>query len=157
MAMSASHTQPSEDEERRVNLLLLEYWETIRGDRPFPHENDIDPEAIASMWDNCFLIQVRDIENVEDYNYTYLGNNIRKAYNEDGISEDNGCVVSPNANRLSHSFKTVLEMKRPLITEGEFENAQGVMVSYRQALLPLGTEGVVESILGAMRVLPVKR
>ena len=43
--------------ERRFTQRLLYYWDEIRADRLMPSEYDIDPEAIAEIWDHCFLLQ----------------------------------------------------------------------------------------------------
>lgn len=137
--------------ERRLSLRLLRYWQEKRGLRVLPIENDIDPEELGQDWDYCFLLQSRDVANVEDYNFTYLGTKIMKAYFDKSIDEHNQFMVGPNAFRLSKYFAQVLETKEPVLDEGEFETVHGRRVLYRQVLLPLGNlDKGIEAIFGGM-------
>lgn len=135
--------------ERRTSLILLQYWNELRDERELPQEDEIDPERLSIIWGHCFLIQIRDIKQVKDYNYTYLGPNLTQAYHDGTLDRYNGKMIAPDANRVSHLFQQVIDTKDPLIDEGEYRNPLGRMVKYRQSMLPLGTpDGVVESILG---------
>ena len=136
--------------ERRLGLRLLRYWHEKRGTRPMPVENDIDPEELGRDWEFCFLLQSRDVANIQDYNFTYLGQKIMKAYFDKAIDEHNQFMVGPNAFRLSNHFGRVLETKAPVLDEGDFDTVQGRKVLYRQVLLPLGDTGAVEAIFGGM-------
>jgi len=144
--------------ERRLTLRLLTYWDDLRGDRPMPRENEIDPEVIADLWDNCFLIQVRDIVK-SDYNYTYLGSAIRDAYTGGFAGEREPTpLVSPNASKLEMHYAKVIATCKPVLEEGEFPNLSGDIVKFRQCMLPLGSGNEVESIFGGMRfkIFPAK-
>ncbi len=143
-------TTPAGDE-RRLTVRIIRYWNECRGMRTMPEENDIDPDALGADWDYCFLLQVRDLVNVQDYNFTYLGTRIAQAYFDTALDQYNEFVVGPNASCLSHHFKQVIETEAPLIDNGEFMTIHANRVLYRQVLLPLGNEdaGVV-SIFGAM-------
>ena len=137
--------------ERRLGLRLLRYWNEKRGQRAMPVENDIDPEELSTDWDFCFLLQARDVANIQDYNFTYLGENIMKAYFDKSLDAHNQFMVGPNAFRLSTHFSRVLDSKEPVMDEGEFATVQGRKVLYRQVLLPLGQEDdSVDAIFGAM-------
>jgi hypothetical protein len=137
--------------ERRLSLRLMRYWSEKSGLRPMAVENDIDPEELGEDWGYCFLLQARDVANIQDYNFTYLGENIMKAYFDTSLDAHNQFMVGPNAFRLSAHFTKVLETKAPVLDEGEFATVQGRRVLYRQVLLPLGqTDGVVEAIFGGM-------
>ncbi len=137
--------------ERRLSLRLMRYWNEKRGTRAMAIENDIDPEILGTDWDYCFLLQARDVANIQDYNFTYLGENIMKAYFDKALDAHNQFMVGPNAFRLSTHFSKVLETKAPVVDEGEFTTLQGRKVLYRQVLLPLGhVDGVVDAIFGGM-------
>lgn len=139
------------DIERRRNLRLLRYWEELRGERLFPCETAIDPNDIADMWENCFLLQVRDIEQVEDYNFTYLGGGIIEAYADGLLNKDKGRLLSPNARKLSHHFEDVIRSKKPYMEDDAFTSARGNHIVYRQCILPLGpTDDKVEALFGGM-------
>lgn len=136
--------------ERRLTLRLLGYWERLRRGRLMPTENDINPEDIDDLWDYCFLVQVRDMTK-EDYNYTYLGNAIVEAYRA-GLSEDEPAgMISPAAGKMAPNYAKILETKQPIMQEGEFANLRGQTVKFRQCLLPLGHDDVVDAIFGGMR------
>lgn len=136
--------------ERRITLRLLAYWERLRGGRAMPTEQDIDPDDIADLWDECFLIHTQDL-NKPDYGYTYLGDRIRAAY-DGGLSEkDPVLLLSPNAAHMSESYQKVLASGKPLIDEGEFTNIRGQVIKYRQCMLPLGEGSKIQAIFGGMR------
>lgn len=136
--------------ERRITIRLLAYWERLRGKRDMPTEEDIDPDDLQDLWDNCFLIHVKDLSK-PDYNYTYLGTAIIEAYRS-GLSEsDPGRLISPNADKLAHSYSEIVKTGKPVIEEDEFRNLHNDIVKYRQCLLPLGHNGTVDAIFGGMR------
>lgn len=137
--------------ERRLTLRLLRYWQECRGLRDMPIENDIDPEHLGADWDFCFLLQSRDVANVQDYNFTYLGEKILNAYFDKALDAHNQVMVGPNAYRLSTHFARVLETTALVVDEGEFMTLAGRRVLYRQVLLPLGEPNKgVEAIFGGM-------
>jgi hypothetical protein len=137
--------------ERRLGLRLLRYWHEKRGTRPMPVESDIDPEELGLDWAYCFLLQSRDVANIQDYNFTYLGTHIMRAYFDKSIDEHNQFIVGPNAYRLSTHFARVLDTRAPVLDEGMFETVHGRTVLYRQVLLPLGApDHGVEAIFGGM-------
>ncbi len=136
--------------ERRKTIQLLQYWEEIRGERALPVESDIDPDAIAAIWDNCFLLQVRDLGRA-DGNFTYLGKNIvlafRGGYSGDSCAE----LVSPNVNNLGQNFTRLLETGDPQLQEGSFRNIRHDLVRFRQCLVPLGIQKLnIDAIFGCM-------
>lgn len=136
--------------ERRITLRLVAYWEKLRGNRPMPLENDIDPDDLADLWDYCFLVQVRDLGK-NDYNYTYLGSAIMEAYRGGLAVDDHSCLAGMNANKLAVDYARLIETRRPIMQEGEFTNLHQEIVKYRQCLLPLGSGEKVEAIFGGMR------
>lgn len=142
---SLSHAQ-----ERRLTVRLLSYWEKLRRDRPMPGEQDLDPEHIKDLWGHCFLVHLKDVDK-PGYHYTYLGPEIRSAYTGGLPDEEVGELISPNAAKLTECYKEIRQSRKPLIDEGEFRNARGDLVRYRQCLLPLGSGAEVDAVFGAMR------
>lgn len=136
----------------RAHDKLREYWEKLRGGRPFPEESEIDPEDIADFWDSCFLICVDDVTRRIGYRYSYLGSELVKAF---GDNTDNPEValkllsmsIVPNAKKMDE----VIEQKQPVIDEGEFINRHGMKVRYRNCIVPFGANGQVSHIFGVMR------
>ena len=136
--------------ERRITLRLIAYWEKMRKGKAMPTEDDIDPDYLKDLWDYCFLIHVKDLDK-PDYNYTYLGDEIKKAYQGELSGSECGEVASPNAKELAVSYEKVIKNCTPLLDEGEFVNMHNDVVKYRQCLLPLGENGKVDAIFGGMR------
>lgn len=135
--------------ERRISLMLLQYWNELRDERPMPTEDELDPDRLTAIWQHCFLLQIRDIKHVIDYNYTYLGPALMQAYEDGTLDRFNGKMVAPDANRLASLYEQVIKTHDPLLDEGEYTMPGGRVIRFRQAMLPLGdTTGKVHSILG---------
>ena len=136
--------------ERRQALKVVHYWDHLRGERPMPHEDDLDldHEAIHDIWDHCFVVQLRDINTGKpEYNYTHLGTGIVNAYEGELANTNAEGVVSLNASKLVGAYQEVIDSVRPVLHSGEFDNGAGQMIKFRQCLLPLGNENV-DVILG---------
>lgn len=137
--------------ERRLTHRVYRYWEELCRGRVMPEESDISPEALGADWQHCFLLQTRDIENIEQFNFTYLGEGILSTYQEAGVDTDNFFMIGPNAFYLAPHFMGVARTARPLMDDSHFIANDGTKVLYRQCLLPLGSpKGGVEAIFGAM-------
>lgn len=137
--------------ERRLSVRLLRYWNELRGIRSMPEESELDPDVLGDDWGFCFLLQSRDIANIQDYNFTYLGDAILAAYCDEDMDAHNQFLIGPNAYRLGSHFDRVLETFAPVLDEGEFLSMHGRRVLYRQVLLPIGNDDKgVEAIFGGM-------
>jgi hypothetical protein len=137
--------------ERRMTQRVMKYWESLCRGRVMPDECDIDPDALGDDWPNCFLLQTRDIEHIEQFNFTYLGENILQAYQQASIDHDNLFLVGPNAFSLAPRFVHVAQTAAPLVDEGTFFESNGMKILYRQCLLPIGSKTKrVDAIFGAM-------
>lgn len=140
--------------ERRITELLKRYWNDVRGDRPYPPESEIDPEALSSIWDSCFLVRV-DRGNAErPHHYAYLGAALVRAYGGEDASAREVCeaLVYPSAMSMIHKFREVAEGGVPVQEAGEFRNPAGEVIKYRSELLPLGDrEGGIGYIIGGMK------
>jgi len=141
--------------DRRISNRLLQYWEELRGVHDLPLEDHIDPHDpfhLAEIWENCFLLQIRDIKDDGDFNYTFLGSEIKKAYGLDLDGTEESHLISPHAPKLVEKYKKVIETKMPITDEGEFYNQKGKLVKYRQSLVPFGSDhNTVSAILGGMK------
>jgi hypothetical protein len=141
----------ADTKERRFPMVLVRHWDRWRADRPFPSEQALDPDVLGEKWRYCFLVQVRDILNVRDYNYTYLGEGIIRAYQDGEVDGEYATMVGMNASKLTHSFTRVMETRAPVLEEGEFYTLKGRRVRYRQCMLPLGEDGqAVDAIFGGI-------
>lgn len=127
----------------------MSYWRKLGGDEAIPQESMINPEALKTIWDDCFLAS---IDSSGRYKYDYLGKNLIEAYGENHKKDDAETLVSLNSHPLVKKFEEVIKTGKPLENEGEFCNASRMQIKYRQLLLPFADrKGVVKFILGGMR------
>lgn len=155
MGMTTSILEFTRDADlhHRSHEVFQEYWEKLRGDKPFPREADIDPDEIADIWESCFLISNDDVTRRIGYRYSFLGNDLLGAFGDDITNHDIALRLLstarvPNARK----FDEVLTEKHPVMDEGAFVNLMGMNIRYRAALVPLGLEnGEVTHLFGCMR------
>lgn len=142
-----------QDEERRLTNQLIEYYITLKGDKLFPLENDIDPEVIGALWEDCFMVQKIDILRGPPYNYTYLGEAIINDEELSRMPEEILPFATHIASHIHRQFLEVFETGAPVFREDVVALPNGSSVYYRQILLPFAhsTEGEIESILGGRR------
>ncbi len=154
--MALAHTSADDaasDLHHRSHEQLQQYWDKLRGDRPFPRESEIDPDALDSIWESCFLISNDDVTRRIGYRYSFLGTDLLGAFGDDVTNHDAALRLLstarvPNARK----FDEVLTEKHAVMDEATFINLMGMNIRYRACLLPLGLEsGEVTHILGCMR------
>jgi hypothetical protein len=137
--------------ERRITQRVFNYWHSLCLGRHMPEESDIDPDALGDDWPQCFLLQTRDIDHIDHFNFTYLGDGIVRIYKNAGIDPDNLFLIGPNAFYMAPHFHHVIKTREPLIENSFFFAEDGRKILYRQCLLPLGSSPKkVEAIFGAM-------
>ncbi len=127
-----------QEHNRRITEHLLRYWLQLRAAREMPQEKEINPDTIKESWDSCFLIQLTNAAAHGGYRYIYMGKNLLDAFGEDVTKEDAETLVSLPSPRVVSKFDQAVAMRKPLIDEGEFVNAQKITIKYRQILLPMG-------------------
>lgn len=134
----------------RINELLTDYWEGLRKGRTMPAEGDIAIESLADIWDNCFLVTVKD----GAFSYSYLGENLVEAYGDDLTGKEiTETLLYPHPQSLMKTFSAVSKSGAPATDDSEFVNSRGTTVKYRSCVLPLsGAEaGKVAFLLGGMK------
>jgi len=139
--------------EHRSHERLQHYWETLKGDRSFPKESEIDPDDLQDIWPSCFLISIDDVTRRLGYRYSYLGEELVEAYGDDIRNPDISMkLLSTASSPMVKKFDEVISHKKPVIDESEFINLKHLNIRYRTCLLPLGSHtGEVSHIIGCMR------
>lgn len=138
---------------QRIHELLQEYWEKLRGARAFPSESQVDPAALASVWDACFLVHTDDKARADGYKFSYMGTRLIEAFGDDYTGRE-VCdhLANPAHPDLANHLNAVVQGKKPVLVESQFRNSRGMVVKYRCCLLPLGaTDTQVDFILGGMK------
>ena len=140
-------------DERRGTVQLIRYWESLRGNRHFPSEDDIDFDVLAPLWDDCFLVHMQDIATAGGrYAYTYVGKSIITAYGVDMTGEEVP-FITPQADKLRHHLPLVLQARGPIENASEFINGEGVCIKYRQCMVPFARDDEhIDAVLGLMRM-----
>lgn len=142
------------ERQQRITDQLQAYWQVLsKYEGGVPKESMIDPKALKSIWENCFLVKKEPGET--KFRYSFLGSELMKAFGDeakhtaaDSVEE----LVSPYMEQSAGRFREVVSMKRPLHDEGEFKNHDQVTIKYRQILLPFTIDGeTVSHILGGIR------
>lgn len=137
--------------ERRLTHRVYMYWQQLCNGSTMPKESDIDPEALGTDWEYCFMLQARDVAEIDQFNFTYLGEGINRAYAETALDPDNMFLVGPKAYCLAPHFIHVLTTGKPLLDDSHFIGDSGKKVLYRQCLLPIGdAQEHVVGVFGAM-------
>lgn len=135
--------------ERRLSVILTQYWNELRGDEEFPSEEQIDPDRLIGVWERCYMVQLRDIEKVADFNYSYFGEDLSKAYVDGRLEPSNTHIAAPDACLLAPKYKEVIEERGPIMDEDEYLDSRGRKVMFRQVFMPLAdANGNINAILG---------
>lgn len=141
----------SDPKARRQTDRIIRYWESLRGDRELPMEDELDLDAIGDILENCFLIQLRDIYEESHYNYTFIGEKIITAYDSGRLNGVIPGLVTTEASHLSAEYHGVIALRHPMFSSGKHRMGPNELVKYRQCLLPLANaEGKITAILGQM-------
>ena len=140
--------------QNRIDEILQSYWDMLRGTRPYPHEADIEPAALSTIWNSCFLIKLSASEIAErGYRYTYLGTDLIEAFGDDvTLQEVSTRLIDPASASLMRQFEKVAQAGIPVTDEAEFTNKHGVLIKYRSCIVPLGEKpDHVDYLLGGMK------
>lgn len=150
MTANASSTD-LHDEHRRGHERLLAYWRELAAGRKFPEETDIDTEAIADLWNSCFLINTgKDTDH--GFKYEFMGPSLIEAYGVDLTGQAHTEQTEPSIASILNAFAQVVGHGDQVVDESEFTNTLGQMVKYRCCLVPFGSApDKVKYILGLMR------
>jgi hypothetical protein len=138
-------------EENRLSIILEDYWNKLRGDRPYPSEDEFEPDEIKHVWDGCFLVNVHEGSLEDGYHFQYLGQHLIDAYGDDISNEEVNVLVAPTKQRMVEKIHEVAETGAPVHDDSEFINANSVHVRYRKVFLPLGHDGDVTHVIGGIR------
>ncbi len=143
----ASANNPAE---RRLNIRFLDYWQVLRGERPYPAVQDFDFDVVEGLRPHSFLLEFSDGDI--DPVFRHIG---------DVLAEDCGqnMLQKPVSQVPRHTLLTqvtdhylqVLAHKAPISFEAEYIDAAGDDVLYRSILLPLSSDGeTIDCVVGAI-------
>lgn len=139
--------------EQRITQRILDYWTSLKGDRPYPSERDIDPEAIPDLWDHMFLMHTRSANSRSGFRYAYMGGALIRAYGENLAGLDvYDALLNTSRDTIIEDVVKTIHTRAPLVQEAEFDNVHHVRIKYRRILCPLGpTPETIDYLIGGMR------
>lgn len=131
---------------------LHEYWNSLRGNRLFPKESEINPDDISDIWPSCFLISIDNVTHRLGYKYSYLGENLVGAYGGNESEDMQLNMSSTVPLQMAEQFDEVLKQKNMVTGESEFMNSRKHTIKYSICMVPLGfNDNEVSHILGYMQ------
>jgi hypothetical protein len=132
--------------ERRLTYRLLNYWDELRGGRPFPRLADIDSSAIPDIWPWCFVLDTH-LDYPSPY-FQYLGEDLAK-YSGIYLSGKDDWRMTLLDKAASHLGRT-LSVREPILIEDELTRFDGRELVFRSIMLPLSDDGEsISHVLGA--------
>ncbi|RME64166.1 MAG: PAS domain-containing protein, partial [Alphaproteobacteria bacterium] len=138
------------ESERRLNIRVFEYWDSLLKGRDFPSVADLDPEALEPFRDNSLLIDFTD--GYDNPKLRFIGKALRQ---ESGIDssemQPDGVPRGTMLSRLTDHYLEILANRAPIGFEAEFTSMRGVRMLYRGILLPMSDDGeTINFIYGAV-------
>lgn len=148
---AVAFTQEEDLSSRRLHERVRAHWDSLRENRAYPSEREIDPAMLTDAWPWCFLVDMRKGNASHGFTYEYMGDALVGAYGMNMVSLGNcNAANTPHIASMLRHFEEVRESGEPAMDASVFQNANGDRIHYRCCLLPLGI-GKVEYILGCMR------
>lgn len=137
-------------DERRLHLVMFEYWRSLLAGRQFPKLSELNPHLTSEIRDYCFLLEFPG--KPENALLRFVGEKLEAEYesNEElrgkKISE---LVEYSIIKRLADRFREVRSERVPIGFEAEYDRPQGHKRAYRGILLPFSENGEdIHSIYG---------
>jgi hypothetical protein len=140
---------------RRITDILLNHWNDARGERMFPSKEQINELELQKdgVWGDIFIIDIFPLIASNGYRFSYMGQNIGHEFSNEVPGKFVKNIVVGFLENTSEKYNMVAEQKRPVQQEEIFKSHDGMVIKYRQILLPLGPDddSPVTSIIGGMR------
>lgn len=138
--------------EKRVTNKLCSYWDSLRGSQKnHPSKEDVVPDDIINIWPYCFIIDIKIENGVPNYQLFYLGEAIKKAFDNELGLDSAGPLVTPNLEAIKEYLDEILENMQPIMYDSEMSMINDETFKFRQCLLPLGpNDDSINAVIGAM-------
>lgn len=138
-AMAASPEAAPPDARDRAGDMIA-YWSLLRGKRPLPAKNEIDPQHIARRWPHSILLRRRTGSQSLEPVRAYEGEP-EAAASIDAARAHNGVSLSPLMLQwLVELAHEIMREARPMTDEESFPGAT-TSVRYRAVGLPFSDNG----------------
>ncbi len=132
--------------EKQSTSQLCEYWESIKGDNIFPSDVDIDYEYLSDIIEDCFIIEIKNEHNEQEYNFSFLGEKAQEIYKLKYQCSEEEIIES-----LHYMIDEVLCTKKPLAHKDE-KVIDYSEINFEECLLPVGIRNRITKIIGAIKI-----
>lgn len=115
------------------------YWESTRGDRPYPSFHDIDPIDIPWALHEIYVVQVQEDG---DFSYRLAGEGVVGRYGQPlkGIRITD-IITKSSAEMITQRWRRIITEPAACYTETLHRLDEGDEVTARRLTLPLGPTG----------------
>lgn len=124
---------------------LLNYWETIRGDRPIPRRKDLDPVDIPRLLPHIILVEVLRNEldrTFQDFRFRLIGTHVeermRERYTGLKLSEIDG---KGPGSEVWETYCAVKKEKKPKAVSLNYVGPMENVKESREIFLPFSSGG----------------
>ena len=149
-SMLQARTPTKNPAERRLNIRLLNYWQSLRGDRTYPSMGDFSFDAVTEFKPHAFIIEFED--STGDAVFQFIGASLADDCGKDLMNKP--VSEAPRHTLLTQvtdHYLQVLANQAPIAFEAEFENAASDEILYRSIMLPFSEDGEkIDAIVGAI-------
>ena len=113
-------------DERRLHLVMFDYWRSLLAGRQFPKLSELNPHLTAEIRNYCFLLEFPD--KPENALLRFVGEKLEAEH--EGDEELRGKRIAELVEysiikRLADRFREVRSERVPIGFEAEYDRAQG--------------------------------
>jgi hypothetical protein len=142
---------------------LLNTWlRALDKQRPLPALGDYQPERIADELADMMGYDVEGEGGTARFLITQEGSRLTATYGNEDVDPDkrtnrylDDAIGPARYARVLPSYQACLKRKRPTYSISMVQDADGKDVSYERLLLPFGSAGRVEQIVGSYKAISI--
>jgi hypothetical protein len=143
---------------------LLNTWlRTLRSDRTLPLLADYRPDRIGDELADMMGFNVEGESDTARFLITKEGSRLTATYGNEHIDPDkrtnrylDDAIGPERYARVVPSYRACLARRRPTYSVSMLQDADGKDVSYERLLLPFGSAGDVEQIVGSYKAISIE-
>jgi hypothetical protein len=142
---------------------LLNAWLRALGNRPLPALADYQPDRIADELADMMGFDVVGDGCDARFRITQEGSRLTATYGNEHVDPDkrtnrylDDAIGPARYARVVHSYRACLDRKRPTYSVSTVRDQDGKDVSYERLLLPFGSAGNVEQIVGSYKAISIE-
>lgn len=139
-------------DERRLHLVMFDYWRSLLAGRQFPKLSELNPHITSEIREYCFLLDFPGAP--EDAVLRFVGAKLEAEHaGDEALSgkQISDLVEYSIIKRLADRFQEVRSERVPIAFAAEYDRPQGYSSAYRGILLPFSENGEdIHSIYGVI-------